>query len=105
MFSILYVPGFTREQMLQKFESCFSWCTGSWRVLAWGEGNFNLLDFLGTIFILIHFYQMNATNEHYFLTPRLSAWPLRGQTALSNFLEDILQPTKSKMSRTSNLGL
>ena len=39
------------------------------------------------------------------LTPTLSTWPLRGHTALSNFLEDILQPTKSKMSPTSNLGL
>ena len=39
------------------------------------------------------------------LIPRLAEWPLRGHTALSNFLEDILQPTKSKMSPTSNLGL
>ena len=39
------------------------------------------------------------------LTPRLAAWLLRSHTALSNFLEDILQPTKSKMSPTSNLGL
>ena len=30
-------------------------------------GDFNLSDFLGTIFILIHFYLMNATNEHYSL--------------------------------------
>ena len=60
-------------------------CTGSWGILAWGKGqleevpvggsaswgkcqleDFNLSDFLGTIFILIHFYLMNATNEHYF---------------------------------------
>ena len=39
------------------------------------------------------------------LTPRLAAWLLRSHTALNNFLEDILQPTKSKMSPTSNLGL
>ena len=39
------------------------------------------------------------------LTPRLAEWPLRGHTALSNFLEDIFQPTKSKLSPTSNLGL
>ena len=30
-------------------------------------GDFNLSDFLGIIFILIHFYLMNATNEHNFL--------------------------------------
>ena len=34
------------------------------------------------------------------LTPRLAAWPLRSHTALSNFLGDILQPTKSRMSLT-----
>ena len=36
---------------------------------SWGKcqlGDFNLSDFLGTVFILIHFYLMNATNEHYF---------------------------------------
>ena len=32
-----------------------------------------------------------------FLTPRLSAWPLRGHRVLKSILEDILQPTKSKM--------
>ena len=34
----------------------------------WGKcylGDFNLSDFLGTIFIPINFYLMNATNEHY----------------------------------------
>ena len=30
-------------------------------------GDFNLSDFLRTIFILIHSYLMDATNEHYFL--------------------------------------
>ena len=38
--------------------------------VSWGEcqlGDLNLSDFLGTIFILIHFYLMKATNEHYFL--------------------------------------
>ena len=34
------------------------------------------------------------------LTPRLSAWPLRGHRVLKSILEDILQPTKSKMSPT-----
>ena len=37
---------------------------------SWGKcqlGDFNLSDFLGTIFFLIHFYLMNAKNEHYFL--------------------------------------
>ena len=37
---------------------------------SWGKcqlGDFNLSDFLGTIFILIHFYLMNSTNEHHFL--------------------------------------
>ena len=34
------------------------------------------------------------------LTPRLAAWPLRSHTALSNFLGDILKPTKFKMSQT-----
>ena len=37
---------------------------------SWGKcqlGDFNMSDFLGTIFILIHFYLMNATNEYYFL--------------------------------------
>ena len=72
-------------------------CTGSWGILALGEGqlgevpvggraswrkchlgvvpvgekchlgDFNLSDFLGPIFILIQFYLMNETNEHYFL--------------------------------------
>ena len=70
----------------------FQWCTGSWGILARGEGhlgevpvggsaswakcqlgevqlgNFNLSDFLGTIFILIHFYLMYATNDHYSLS-------------------------------------
>ena len=32
------------------------------------------------------------------LTPRLSAWPLRGHKVLKSILEDILQLTKSKMS-------
>ena len=60
-------------------------CTGSWGILALGEGqlgevpvggnaswgkcqlrDFNLSDFLGTIFILIHFFIMDATNEHFF---------------------------------------
>ena len=71
-------------------ESGFRWaqgCTGSWGILAWGEGqlgevpvggsvtlgkcqlgDFNLSDFLGTIFILIHFYLMYATNDHYSLS-------------------------------------
>ena len=31
-------------------------------------GDFNLSDFLGTIFILIHLYLINATNEHYSLS-------------------------------------
>ena len=38
---------------------------------SWGKcelGDFNLPDFLGTSFILIHFYLINATNEHYYLT-------------------------------------
>ena len=38
---------------------------------SWGKcqlGDFNLSDFLGTIFILIHFYLINATNEHYSLS-------------------------------------
>ena len=39
------------------------------------------------------------------LTLRLAAWPLRGHTALSNFLEDILQPTKSKMSPTFKIQI
>ena len=39
------------------------------------------------------------------LIPRLAESPLRSHTALSNFLEDILQPTKFKMSPKSNLGL
>ena len=60
-------------------------CTGSWGILAWGKGqlgevpvggsaswgkcqlgDFNLSDFLGTIFILIHFYLINITNEHFY---------------------------------------
>ena len=64
-------------------------CTASWEILARGKGqlgkvplggnvtwenyhlgevpgDFNLSDFLGTIFILIYFYLMNATNENYF---------------------------------------
>ena len=49
--------------------------------------------------------QKNYTLSNYVLTPRLAAWPLRGHSPLSNFLEDILQPTKSKMSPLSNLGL
>ena len=34
----------------------------------WGKcqlGDFNLSDFLGTIFILIHFYLINAKNKNY----------------------------------------
>ena len=42
--------------------------------------------------------------SQFWLTPRLSAWPLRGHRALKSILEDILQPTKSKMSPTWNLG-
>ena len=61
-------------------------CTGSWGISALGEGqlgegpvcgsvtwrkcqfeDFNLSDSLSTVFILIHFYLMNATNENYFL--------------------------------------
>ena len=62
-------------------------CTGNWGILAWGEGqleevpigvsasfgkcqlgDFNLSDFLGTILILIYFYLINATIEHYSLS-------------------------------------
>ena len=39
------------------------------------------------------------------LTPRLSEWPLRGHRVSKAILEDISQPTKSKMSPTRNLGL
>ena len=52
-------------------------------------------DFLETI----------TETTDFVLTLRLAAWPLRGHTALSNFLEDILQPTKFKMSPKSNLRL
>ena len=34
------------------------------------------------------------------LTPRLSGWPLRGRRVSKSILEDILQPTKSKMTPT-----
>ena len=40
-----------------------------WGSTSWGMcqlGDFNLSDFLGKIFILIHLYLINATNEHYF---------------------------------------
>ena len=40
-----------------------------------------------------------------YLTPRLSLWPLRGHRVLKSILENNLQPTKSKMSPTWNLGL
>ena len=42
----------------------------SWGSATFGKchlEDFNLTDFLGTILIIIHFFLMNATNEHYFL--------------------------------------
>ena len=54
----------------------FTWRKGQlgelplWGTATWGNfqlGDFNLSDFLGAIFILIHFYLMNPTNEHFFL--------------------------------------
>ena len=37
---------------------------------SWGKCqlvDFNLSDFLGTVFILVHFYLMNVKDKHYFL--------------------------------------
>ena len=52
------------------------WCTGNWGILAGGGvqlgelpvGDLHLSDFLGTIFIRIHFYLIDATNEHFSLS-------------------------------------
>ena len=57
-------------------------------------------------FLLWRSLFLNFTKNGYEgLTPRLSAWPLRGHRVLKSILEDILHPTKPKMSPTWNLGL
>ena len=46
-------------------------------------GDFNLSDFLGTMFIPIHFYLLNATNEHDSLTDTQLTKKVRYTTGLA----------------------
>ena len=74
----LCIYGFLGVPAVGEFQP---WARASWGKGQFGEGpvcgsvtwrkcqfeDFNLSDSLSTVFILIHFYLMNATNENYFL--------------------------------------
>ena len=57
----------------------------------------DFLKFVGCKMASIKILKLNGTPEFHptawMLTPRLSAWPLRGHRVLKSILEDILQPT------------